>query len=126
VVDIEFVAQMHALARGREEPRFRVGNVPRLLTLLKEARVLEPQRAADLHTAYAFLLALENRIRIVTDLPEDRLPEAPKALRALARRLGYVDTRDTRAEDSLRDEYAYHKDVAARAFRDALSTFGGG
>jgi glutamate-ammonia-ligase adenylyltransferase len=124
VVDIEFVAQMHALSRGRDDRRFRVGNVPRLLTLLKEERILEPQRAADLHVAYAFLLALENRIRLVADLPEDRLPEEPKALRSLARRLGYVDTTEMRAEESLRDEYAYHKEVAARAFRDALKTFG--
>jgi len=124
VVDIEFVVQMHALARGKEDPRFRVGNVTRLLALLKDEQALEAQRAADLHAAYTFLLALENRIRIVADLPEDRLPEDAKEVRSLARRLGYVDVADVRAEDSLKDEYAYHKDVAARAFREAIEGFG--
>ncbi len=123
VVDVEFVAQMHALSRGAEDPRFRNGNVPRLLALLKEERILDAQRAADVHAAYTFLLALENRIRIVADLPEDRLPDDPKEVRSLARRLGYVDVGTVRAEDSLRDEYAYHKDVAARAFRDAIAAF---
>lgn len=123
VVDVEFVAQMHALSRGLMDPRFRNGNVPRLLLLLKEERILDAQRAADVHAAYTFLLALENRIRIVADLPEDRLPDDPKEVRSLARRLGYVDTAGSRAEESLRDEYAYHKDVAARAFRDAIAAF---
>ncbi|MFI5401472.1 MAG: DUF294 nucleotidyltransferase-like domain-containing protein [Planctomycetota bacterium] len=125
VVDVEFVVQMHALSRGHADPRFRDGNVPRLLALLKEERVLDAQRAADVHAAYTFLLALENRIRIVADLPEDRLPDDPKEVRSLARRLGYVDTPGSRAEDSLRDEYAYHKEVAARAFREAVAGFGG-
>jgi glutamine synthetase adenylyltransferase len=124
VVDVEFVVQMHALSHGLSDPRFRNGNVPRLLTLLKEERILDAQRAADVHAAYTFLLALENRIRIVADLPEDRLPDDPKEVRSLARRLGYVDTAGSRAEDSLRDEYGYHKDVAARAFREAIHGFG--
>jgi len=123
VVDIEFVVQMHALAHGRGDSRFRTGNVPRLLALLREENVLDAQRAADLHAAYIFLLALENRIRISADLPEDRLPDDPKEVRSLARRLGYVDVGLVPAEDSLRDEYAYHKDVAARAFREAIAAF---
>lgn len=125
VVDVEFVVQMHALARGRRDSRFRVGNVPKLLALLRDGQALDAQRAADLHAAYVFLLALENRIRIVSDLPEDRLPEDPREVRSLARRLGYVDVGDVGAEVSLKDEYAYHKDVAARAFRETIEGFGG-
>ncbi len=126
VVDVDFVAQMHALSRGLKDPRFRSGNVPRLLALMKEERILDAQRAADVHAAYTFLLALENRIRIVADLPEDRLPEDPKEARARARRLGDVDVGAVRAEESLRDEYGYHKDVAARTFADTARAFGAG
>ena len=32
----------------------------------------------------------------------------------------------TPAEDSLRDEYAYHRDVAARAFHEGVAKFGAG
>ena len=75
------------------------------------------QEAADLAVAYRFLLALASKIRIVADLPEDRLPEEPEALAALARRLGYANTELMRAPDALREEYAYHREVAAREFR---------
>lgn len=118
VVDIDFVAQMYALRYGVRER----GTVAKL-TVLRDAGRMEPQLAADLLTAYRFLLSLESKIRIVADLPEDRLPEDA---RTLARRLGYVDTGVTRAEESLREEYAYHRDVAARAFRNAVTrTFAG-
>ncbi|MGH7162877.1 MAG: bifunctional [glutamate--ammonia ligase]-adenylyl-L-tyrosine phosphorylase/[glutamate--ammonia-ligase] adenylyltransferase, partial [Planctomycetota bacterium] len=121
VVDVEFVAQMHALRRGRDDPRYREGNVPRLLQLLHDDGALEPQRALDLRSAYRFLISLESKIRIVADLPEDRLPEDGEALRALARRLGYVDTGVSTAEATLREEHAYHRDVAARAFHAAVA-----
>ena len=124
VVDIEFVAQMHALDRGRDDPRYRIGNVTGILGLLRDDRVLHPQRAADLIAAHHFLLALEAKIRIVTDLSADRLPDDPQALRALARRRGYVDTSAMSAEDALREEYEYHREVAARAFGDAVRAFG--
>ena len=124
VVDVEFVAQMHALARGKDEPTCREGNVPRLLTTLKECGALNARTAADLFASYTFLLSLANKIRIVADLPEDRLPEEPAELRALARRLGYVDSGDLKAEDSLREEYAYHRDVAARIFQGAVEAIG--
>lgn len=120
VVDVEFVALMRALRHGREDPRYREGNVPRMIQLLYEQAAMEPQYAIDLRTAYRFLLSLESKIRIVADLPEDRLPEEQIALRALARRLGYVDTTGGRAEDGLREEYAYHRGVAQRGFDEEI------
>lgn len=123
VIDIEFVAQIHALARGAVDPLYREGNVPRVLARLQETGDVPAQRAADLHLAYAFLLALESKIRIVADLPEDRLPEDPAELRALARRLGYVDSGQVDAATSLHDEYAYHREIAARAFHETIARF---
>ena len=120
VVDIEFVAQMYALHLGRDDERFRHGSVAGILDLLRDGRILHPQRAADLISAYHFLLALESKIRLITDLPEDRLPEERGALRALARARGYVDTTAMDAADALREEYEYHRDVAARAFHEAV------
>jgi glutamate-ammonia-ligase adenylyltransferase len=120
-VDVEFVTQMHALRHGARDPRYREGNVRRMLRNLKEDGVLDPPRLSDLVAAYHFLVTLESRIRIVTDLAEDRLPDDPAALRALARRLGYVDTAASRAEASLEEEHAYHREVAARGFRDAVA-----
>jgi len=119
VVDIEFVVQMYALRHG-----LRAGSTAGRLEALRDAGHIEPQRAADLLCAYRFLLSLESRIRIVTDLPEDRLPDDPQALRALAARLGYVGSGALTAEGALREEYEYHQDIAARAFHAALENAG--
>ena len=112
VVDVEFVAQMYSLKHG-----LRSGSTGRRLAALRELGIIRPQRVADLMVAYRFLISLESRIRIVEDLPEDRLPDDP---RPLALRLGYVDTDAMTAEDALKEEYDYHRRVAARGFRHAL------
>jgi glutamate-ammonia-ligase adenylyltransferase len=118
IVDIEFIVQMLALRHGGDHPSLRHGNVMKFLANVQEEGLIRRQEAADLEVAYRFLLALESRIRIVTDLSEDRLPDEPRALAALARRLGYADTELMPASDALREEYGYHRDVAAREFRD--------
>jgi glutamate-ammonia-ligase adenylyltransferase len=125
IVDVEFIVQMLALRHGFDHPELRHGNVLKFLASVQEQRLVRPQEAADLEVAYRFLLALESRIRIVTDLSEDRLPEEAHALASLARRLGYADTELMRASDALREEYGYHRDVAAREFREAVASLGG-
>ncbi|MEE8105102.1 MAG: bifunctional [glutamate--ammonia ligase]-adenylyl-L-tyrosine phosphorylase/[glutamate--ammonia-ligase] adenylyltransferase [Planctomycetota bacterium] len=121
VVDLEFVAQLHALRHGHENAEFREGNVHTLLRRLQAADRIPAQHAADMEAAYTFLVSLESRIRIVADLREDRLPDQKDELRQLASRLGYVDTGAQPAEETLREEYAYHRDVAARSFLRAIS-----
>ena len=116
VVDIEFLIQMHALRHGGAEEGLRQGPTTARLRVLRDRGHIEPQRAADLLAAYRFLLSLESKIRIVADRSEDRLPEDEDELRALAARLGYVDTNVMRAEESLREEYEYHRGIAAQAF----------
>jgi glutamate-ammonia-ligase adenylyltransferase len=124
-VDIEFVAQMIALRHGRDHPELREGNVLKFLARAQEGRYIRPQETADLEVAYRFLLSLESRIRIVTDLTEDRLPEEPGALASLARRLGYADTELMRAAEALQEECAYHRGVAAREFLECVHALGG-
>jgi len=125
VVDIEFIAQMLALRHGRDHPELRTGNVLEILRRLEESRFMRGQEAADLEVAFRFLLALESKIRIVADLREDRLPEEDLALASLARRLGYAGTDLMSAADALREEYGYHRQVAAREFQAAIRSFGG-
>jgi len=125
VVDIEFIAQMLALRHGRDHPDLHTGNVLDILLHLQAERLMRRQEAADLEVAYRFLLALEAKIRIVADLREDRLPEEADALASLARRLGYADTEVMCATDALREEYDYHRHVAAREFRAAIVSMGG-
>ena len=103
----------------------RTGNVLKILRHLEQERLMRPQEAADLDVAYRFLLALESKIRIVADLPEDRLPDEADALASLARRFGYADTTLMSAADALREEYDYNRHVAAREFRAAIHSLGG-
>ena len=56
----------------------------------------------------------------MADTSEDRLPTDPEALRTLARRMGYVDTSLATAQETLAEEYEYHRKVAAKAFADAV------
>lgn len=118
IVDIEFLVQMLALRHGAEHPELQTGGVLQFLARAQELNVIRRQQAADVEVAYRFLLSLESKIRIVTDLWEDRLPEA---LTPLARRLGYADTELMTADDALREEYQYHREVAAREFRRAIA-----
>jgi len=116
VIDIEFIAQMMALRHGRDHPRLRTGNVLEILRELHDAGLMRGQETSDIEVAYRFLMGLESKIRIVTDLREDRLPESPSALRSLARRFGYADTGLMTATEALCEEYEYNRHVAAREF----------
>ncbi len=123
LVDIEFVTQMYALSLGKDEPRFRDGHVAHRLTLLQELGAIDPQRVADLQFSYRFLLTMESKLRLGQDLSAEKLPEDPDARRALARRLGYRAGPLMTAEASFDEEYQYHRDIAARAFREAIAEF---
>ncbi len=125
VVDIEFIAQMMALRHGRDHPGLRTGNVLDILATLRTAGLMRGQEASDIEVAYRFLMTLERKIRIVADLREDRLPEEPPALASLARRLGYSDTGLMSATEALREEYDYHRHVAAREFERTVRALRG-
>ena len=89
LVDVEFAAQFLQLAHGWAHPSIRTPSTPVALERLREAGILrEPQHTA-LARGYEFLRRLELRLRIVHDYTIDHLPQAPRPLAQLARRLGY-------------------------------------
>jgi glutamate-ammonia-ligase adenylyltransferase len=89
LVDVEFAAQFLQLAEGWAHPSVRTPSTPTALDRLRDAGILrEPQHAA-LARGYEFLRRLELRLRIVHDYTIDHLPQAPRTLAQLARRLGY-------------------------------------
>ncbi len=89
LVDVEFVAQMMALAHGWEHPELRRRSTLALIRALGALGLLMPEETTSLVQGYEFLLRLENRLRIETDQAAWALPTAPEALRPVARRMGY-------------------------------------
>ncbi|MBM4050109.1 MAG: bifunctional [glutamate--ammonia ligase]-adenylyl-L-tyrosine phosphorylase/[glutamate--ammonia-ligase] adenylyltransferase, partial [Planctomycetes bacterium] len=116
VVDIEFLAELLCLKHGREHPRLQTPNTLDALHELHAAGLLTEARYAQLLTAYEFMRMIENRMRIVHNLAQDRLPESAADLARLAKRLGYRDTASGTAGETLLQEYRYHSQMTRRVF----------
>ena len=89
LVDVEFVAQMMALAHGYQYAALRKRSTRDLLEELEWLQLLTGGEAQALREGYEFMARLENRLRIESDQPAWALPTDPDALRTLARRMGY-------------------------------------
>ena len=89
LVDVEFVAQMMALAHGHQHRSLRKRATRDLLNELEWQKLIPRDEASALRDGYEFIARLENRLRIESDQPAWALPTDPDALRPLARRMGY-------------------------------------
>jgi glutamate-ammonia-ligase adenylyltransferase len=89
LVDVEFLAQMMALAHGHRHPDLRVRGTMDLLEALEGLGLLTADDARVLEDDYRFLSRLENRLRIESDQPSWAIPTSVIGLRPLARRMGF-------------------------------------
>src|SRR5208283_2030385 len=89
LVDVQFVAQMMALAHGYEHPALRKRATRDLLKESEWLQLVTKDESVALRQGYEFIARLENRLRIESDQPAWALPTDPEALRPLARRMGY-------------------------------------
>jgi [glutamine synthetase] adenylyltransferase / [glutamine synthetase]-adenylyl-L-tyrosine phosphorylase len=92
LVDVEFLAQMMALAHGYRNRELRVRDTMGLLNALDKLNLLAHDDAITIQGDYWFLSRLENRLRIESDQPAWALPTSPALLRPLARRMGFEGT----------------------------------
>jgi glutamate-ammonia-ligase adenylyltransferase len=122
LVDVEFLVQMLQLRHGHEDRRLRTRVTRHALEELARAGRLAESEARALSEGYAFLRALENRLRIERNQPVEALEDDAEALLALARRLHYRGS-DAQAVQALRDDHARHqrliRDVYDRHFAGA-------
>jgi glutamate-ammonia-ligase adenylyltransferase len=116
LVDVEFLVQALQLRHGHDHPRVRERSTPAALAALAAEGLLSPDDAATLARGYAFLRALENRLRLEHDEPVEAMEAHPEALLSLARRLGYAGS-DAEATRALAADHARHRD-AIRAVYD--------
>jgi glutamate-ammonia-ligase adenylyltransferase len=102
--DIEFVVQAFQLVYGGRAPWVREPNTLRALHRIAEAGLLPRGDYAALVEAYTFLRTLEHRIQILHQVQTHVVPEDPRALRALARRMGYRQGEDAPGRGAGEDE----------------------
>ncbi len=102
--DIEFVVQAFQLVEGGRAPWVREPNTLRALHRIAEAGLLPRRDYAALVEAYTFLRTLEHRIQILHQVQTHVVPEDPRALRALARRMGYRRWEDGPGGGAAEDE----------------------
>jgi len=113
LVDVEFVAQMMALAHGWEHPELRRRSTFELIRALGSLGLLSKSDAKSLEDGYEFLSVLENRLRIESDQAAWALPTDPAALMPIARRMGY---RGKGAPKFLLGDVAARREAIRRAF----------
>ena len=113
LVDVEFVAQMMALAHGHEHIALRKRATRDLLKELEWLQLITNDEAVALRDGYEFIARLENRLRIESDQPAWALPTDPDALRPLARRMGYQGTAGPR---QLLDDLRTRREAIRAAF----------
>jgi glutamate-ammonia-ligase adenylyltransferase len=116
LVDVEFLVQMLQLRHGHAHPGIRMRGTKAALAALAAEGLLAADDARALVDGYAFLHAVESRLRLERDQPIEATDVDADALLSLARRLGYEGT-DAAAIAALRADHARHRD-AIRAVYD--------
>ena len=101
LVDIEFLVQVYQLLYSASLPALRVTSTWDALEVLTCEGILPAQPAQSLRHAYSFLRRVESALRIVDDRSINAIPDHQPDQRRLARRLGYRDVDESRAERAL-------------------------
>ncbi|HET6366869.1 MAG TPA: bifunctional [glutamate--ammonia ligase]-adenylyl-L-tyrosine phosphorylase/[glutamate--ammonia-ligase] adenylyltransferase [Pseudomonadales bacterium] len=86
--EVEFLAQALQLLYAGDDPWLRGGNTLRTLFRLTERGYLSPGQGRMLGDALVFLRNVEHRLQILHEFQTHTLPEDPRALGLLARRMG--------------------------------------
>lgn len=118
--EIEFVVQALQLIYGGRDRSMRERNTLKALHMLSQKKLITFVEHETLSKAYVFMRRLEHMIQIQDDLQTHTIPSEPNELRALARRMGYLET-GKEAERLLAD-YAVHT-KRVRKIYDALFGF---
>ena len=115
--EIEFIVQAFQLIRGGRDRRLQTQSLLKALAILESARSLPQGVAGELRAAYVFLRDLENRLQMLSDTQEHRLPTDALARERVARAMRLPDW------PHLLGELNRHRSNVSRHFR--LVVFGG-
>ncbi|HYV56770.1 MAG TPA: bifunctional [glutamate--ammonia ligase]-adenylyl-L-tyrosine phosphorylase/[glutamate--ammonia-ligase] adenylyltransferase, partial [Candidatus Nitrosopolaris sp.] len=122
LVDVEFLVQMLQLRHGHAHASLRTPTTRLALVQLEACGLVPTDDARALSEGYAFLRALESRLRLERDQAVEAVEDDPEVLTALARRLGYEGA-DTDVLGAVRTDLMRHRsairDVYDRHFAAA-------
>ncbi len=108
--EIEFAAQLFQLVRGGRDAGLRTTSTRAALRAIAERRLVEPERAAALQQAYAFLRRLEHRLQYYDDQQTQALPRSEAHRALVAEAMDYADW------DALATDLARHRAAVQEAF----------
>jgi glutamate-ammonia-ligase adenylyltransferase len=117
--EVEFLVQGLQLLHGGKNPWVREANTLRALHRLMGQGLMADADYEALVRAYIFLRRLEHRLQILHDRQTHTLPDSPRELATLARRMGYQPPEHPDPAASLLTEYERHTG-AVRALYDAF------
>jgi [glutamine synthetase] adenylyltransferase / [glutamine synthetase]-adenylyl-L-tyrosine phosphorylase len=115
--EVEFLVQAMQLLYAGDDPWLRGGNSLRALFRLTERGYLAPALGRALGDALVYLRTVEHRLQILHEFQTHTLPEEPRALGLLARRMGIALPPDG-ARRRFLAEYRRVTAAVHAAFRD--------
>lgn len=83
-MDVEFIVQFLQLANARQRPEIVVPNTLEALQRLREANILDAEKAVKLGESYEFLRSIESSIRLMDLSARHELPKDPAEIERLA------------------------------------------
>lgn len=125
--DVEFVTQYLQLAHGKETPAVRSFNTLDALVRLADFDLVRADEFRQLSSGYVFLRTVEHALQLMHNKQEHALPESPRELAYLARRLDYPDadeflaqyTRHCRAIRAIYERYILQGETATTPSENA-------
>ncbi len=112
--DIEFAVQALQLVYGGRFPRLRTPNTLEALHRLRTARLIDPETAQALHSAYCFLRTVEHRLQLLYGHQTHTLPSDPTERALFAKRMGFDNP------DAFYETLHQHRE-SARAFWERVA-----
>ncbi|MDF1661679.1 MAG: hypothetical protein P1V97_07895 [Planctomycetota bacterium] len=119
LADVEFVTSAFSLSHRSDYPDLRKANTAELIMALRQHDFLTRSETQGLLTGYQYLTTVNARLRVLEGQPSALLPKLAKAQRALALRLGYVDTAN-RAEENFLEELQFQRSEILRICRGII------
>ncbi|HEU4626089.1 MAG TPA: bifunctional [glutamate--ammonia ligase]-adenylyl-L-tyrosine phosphorylase/[glutamate--ammonia-ligase] adenylyltransferase [Steroidobacteraceae bacterium] len=116
--EIEFIVQAFQLIRGGRFKRLQTTSLLEALPLLDGNKLLPPRVVRELRAAYEYLRRLENRLQMLADMQEHRLPKDDLGRARIALAMGAPDW------DAMLATLNAHRECVSRHFESVV--FSGG
>ncbi len=123
LVDVEFTVQWLQMRHG-DDPTVRLPNTHAALAALRDGGYLQPEDAAVLEEARAFLRGIAQALALLDDHAEGVIFEGGRHADLIARRLRIRDRDGARADEVLFRTWRHHAEGAREVFERVIAPVG--